>query len=121
MNILDADESTQKKIFQMQCEICKSLAHPVRLQIVDRLNRGTASAADLLTFLGISKGNLSKHVSLLVRSGVVIASRRGRRIFYTLTDPEIHKACTIMRTILYNKLKLGGKLASAIRKTEADQ
>ena len=118
MNILDADTSTQKKIFQMQCEICKSLAHPIRLQIVDRLNRGQTSAADLIKTLGISKGSLSKHVSLLVRSGIVIPSRRGRRLFYSLTDPEIHKACTIMRTILFNKLKLGGKLVSTIRKTE---
>lgn len=121
MNIAHADKSTQKKIFQMQCEICKSLAHPVRLQIVDRLNQGQASAADLLKALDISKGNLSKHVSLLVRSGIVISSRRGRHIFYSLTDPEIHKACTIMRTILYNKLKSGEKLASAIQRTEADQ
>lgn len=119
MKMNRADTSTQKKIFQMQCEICKSLAHPVRLQIVDRLNQGQASAADLLKVLGISKGNLSKHVSLLVRSGVVMSSRRGRHIFYRLTDPEIHKACTIMRTILYNKLKMGEELASAISGTEA--
>jgi DNA-binding transcriptional ArsR family regulator len=120
MKITDANLATQKKIFQMQCEICKSLAHPVRLQIVDRLNQGQTSAADLLRILGISKGNLSKHVSLLVRSGVVVSSRRGRQIYYRLTDPEIHKACTIMRTILYNKQKLGEKLASAIRRTEVD-
>ena len=119
MKFTNADKSTQKRIFQMQCEICKSLAHPVRLQIVDRLNRGQTSTAELLKVLDISKGNLSKHMSLLVRSGVVVPSRRGRQIFYRLTDPEIHKACTIMRTILYNKLKMGEELASAISGTEA--
>jgi DNA-binding transcriptional ArsR family regulator len=120
MSILEADKPTQKRIFQMQCEICKSLAHPIRLQIVDRLNRGEASASELLETLGISKGNLSKHMSLLLNSGIVVSLRKGRHIFYRLTDPEIHKACSIMRTILYNRLKRGGKLASAIKQTEAN-
>ncbi|MEJ2110159.1 MAG: metalloregulator ArsR/SmtB family transcription factor [Acidobacteriota bacterium] len=121
MDILKADSSTQKKIFQLQCQICKSLAHPVRLQIVDRLNRGEAAASDLLESLGISKGNLSKHMSLLVQSGIVVSVRKGRQVFYRLTDPEIHKACAIMRNILYNRLRQGSKLASALKEPEDDR
>ncbi len=114
MNISKADRSVQRKIFQMQCSICKALAHPVRLQIVDRLSRGEAPAAELLAALEISKGNLSKHMSMLAGSGIVESLRRGRQMFYRLTDPEIHRACAIMRTILYNRLKRGEQLASAI-------
>ena len=121
MKITDLEQSIQQKIFRMQCDICKSLAHPIRLQIVDRLNRGEASAAELLEVLGISKGNLSKHMSMLVQSGIVESLRLGRRIFYRLTDPEIHKACSIMRNILYHRLRQGGKLASAINPTDADR
>lgn len=120
MELISADKSLQEKIFQMQCEICKSLAHAVRLQIVDRLNRGEASASELIENLGISKGNLSKHMSLLVQSGIVIPLRKGKRVFYRLSDPEIHKACSIMRTLLYNRLNQEGKLASAIKQSEAD-
>jgi DNA-binding transcriptional ArsR family regulator len=114
IKIADLDPSVQQKIFRMQCDICRSLAHPVRLQIVDRLNRGEASAAELLAMLGISKGNLSKHMSMLVHSGIVESLRRGRRIFYQLTDPEIHKACSIMRKILYHRLKQGGNRCRSI-------
>jgi len=121
MKFLEMNQSVQKQIFEMQCTICKSLAHPVRLQIVDRLNKGEASAAELLRVLRISKGNLSKHMSLLVQSGIVESLRRGRQIFYSLTDPEIHKACAIMRTILLHRLEQGGKLASAIKPIKADQ
>jgi DNA-binding transcriptional ArsR family regulator len=120
MELISADKSLQEQILQMQCEICKSLAHSVRLQIVDRLNRGEASASELIENLGISKGNLSKHMSLLVQSGIVIPLRNGKRVFYRLTDPEIHKACSIMRTLLYNRLEQEGKLASAIKLSEAD-
>jgi DNA-binding transcriptional ArsR family regulator len=114
MKPLELKKSAMKKIFQMQCEICKALGHPLRLAIVDRLNAGETAATDLLTDLGLSKANLSKHMSLLSHGGIVESRREGRQIFYRLTDPEIHKACAIMRSILYRRLKAGEKLASAI-------
>jgi len=110
------NKAALKKIFEMQCGICKALAHPLRLAIVDRLSAGEAAAADLIDDLGTSKANLSKHISLLVRNGIVESHRHGRRIVYSLSDPEIHKACSIMRSILYRRLVEGEKLVSAITK-----
>ena len=121
MKPLKNDKTVHQKIFQMQCEICKSLGHPIRLQIVDLLNRGESSASDLITAIGISKGSLSKHMSLLSHGGIVDSRREGRQVIYRLTDPEIHKACALMRSILYRRLKKGEKLALAIIKAKADQ
>ena len=111
-----SDESKRllQKIFEMQCDICRALGHPLRLAIVDRLNDRETAASDLISELQISKANLSKHVALLTHAGIVESRREGRLIFYRLTDPEIHKACAIMRSILYRRLKEGEKLASAI-------
>lgn len=113
------DNRSLQRIFQMQCDICKSLGHPLRLQIIDLLHSKEAAASDLLGILGISKGNLSKHMSLLIHSGIVESRREGRKIIYRLTDPDIHKACAIMRSILYRRLKQGEILALAIHPTEA--
>ena len=110
----EEDKRLLKKVFEMQCEICKALGHPIRLAIVDRLKEKETSAADLIAELEISKANLSKHMTLLDHSGIVESRRDGRQIYYCLTDPEIHNACAIMRSILYRRLKAGGKLASAI-------
>jgi ArsR family transcriptional regulator, virulence genes transcriptional regulator len=105
------------KIFKMQCDICKALGHPGRLAIVDRLSRREAGAADLMSALGTSKANLSKHMSILIHAGIAESRREGRQIFYRLTDPEIHTACSIMRSVLYRRLKAGEKLASALGST----
>jgi ArsR family transcriptional regulator, virulence genes transcriptional regulator len=107
------------KIFEMQCDICKALAHPLRVAIVDRLSDEETSAADLIEELELTKANLSKHMSLLSHAGIVESRRDGRQILYRLTDPDIHKACSIMRSILYRRLKAGEKLASAIHIAEA--
>ena len=108
-----------QKILEMQCEICKALGHPQRLAIVDRLKRGETSAADLIEELEISKANLSKHMALLAYGGIVDARRDGRQIYYRLSDPEINEACSMMRSILYRRLKQGEKLASAIHSASA--
>ena len=114
MKQVKSEKVLMHKIFQMQCDICKALGHPLRLAIVDRLHSGEAAASDLIADLEMSKANLSKHISLLVRSGIVESRKEGRQIYYRLTDPEITKACAIMRSILYRRLKEGEKLASAI-------
>jgi DNA-binding transcriptional ArsR family regulator len=119
MKRLDENKKLMQKIFEMQCEICKALGHPLRLAIVDRLYAGETSAADLIAELEISKANLSKHMALLAHGGIVESRREGRQIYYRLTDPEIHQACSIMRSILYRRLKQGERLASAIHSVAA--
>ncbi len=103
-----------RKIFEMQCQICKAMAHPVRLEIVDLLNSRDMSAASLLAELETSKANLSKHMNILIQAGIVDGARNGRQVSYHLTYPDIHEACRIMRSILYRQLKQGEKLASSI-------
>jgi len=117
MKLSGIDKRVLQKIFQMQCEICKALGHPLRLAIVDRLKDGEAAAGALIAGLEISKANLSKHMALLTRGGIVESRREGRKIFYRLRDPEIHRACAIMRSILYRRLKEGEELASAISRS----
>jgi DNA-binding transcriptional ArsR family regulator len=115
----EIDKASQQKIFQMQCEICKALGHPLRMAIIDQLKDKETAAADLIEDLEISKANLSKHMSLLMQGGIVECRRDGRKIFYRLTDPDIQKACAIMSSILYRRLKRGERLASAISAVKA--
>ncbi len=113
------EKQLQQKIFQMQCEICKALANPIRMAIVNRLDDREVSASDLLSDLKISKANLSKHMTLLMHAGIAESRRDGRQIFYRLIDPEIRKACAIMGSVLYRRLKRGEKLASVIHMARA--
>jgi ArsR family transcriptional regulator len=112
--MLTQNRQAARKILALQCQICKAMAHPVRLEIVELLHKRSLPAAVLLRELEISKANLSKHMSLLLEAGIVEAVRKGREVSYRLTHPGIHEACQIMRSILYHRLKQGEKLASTI-------
>jgi len=54
------NKQAARKIFEMQCQICKAMAHPTRLEIVELLHGHEMSAAALLEALETSKANLSK-------------------------------------------------------------
>ena len=108
------NKQTLRRIFEMQCEICKAMGHPVRLEIVETLSQEEVPAAALLEDLETSKANLSKHMALLLHVGIVEQRREGRQVFYRLAHPEIHEACSIMRSILHRRLKNEEQLASAI-------
>ncbi len=111
------DKKALRKIFEMQCQICKAMGHPARLEIVDLLNGREISASELLDSLETTKANLSKHMTLLVQAGIVDQRRDGRQVYYRLTHPERHQPSTIMRSILLRRLKREEKLASALGAT----
>jgi DNA-binding transcriptional ArsR family regulator len=95
----------------------KAVAHPLRLEIIEHLNKNEMGAGALLAALEISKANLSKHTTQLIRAGIVDQRRDGRKVYYRLSNPEIHEACGILRSILYRRLKRDEALASALRPT----
>jgi DNA-binding transcriptional ArsR family regulator len=92
------------EIYRMQAEIAQVLANPVRLRILKLIGRGEVPNGVLLENLGISKANLSQHLALLRRAGVVSIRRAGLHVFHRLAVPEIDDLCSSMRDILAKRL-----------------
>jgi ArsR family transcriptional regulator len=65
----------------------KALGDPVRWAIVRRLRAGTTSARALAESVGISPTLLSHHLKVLRQAGLIMGTRRGRWIDYTI-DPN---------------------------------
>ncbi len=97
-------------IYKLHADICKTLANPKRLEIINILCDKEITASQLLERIDISKTNLSQHMSILVEKGVVVSRRVGKNVFYQLSDKEIIKACDIMRAVLIKKLKQQNKI-----------
>ncbi|MCL6565586.1 MAG: metalloregulator ArsR/SmtB family transcription factor [Acidobacteriia bacterium] len=115
-------------IFKLQAQICRVLGHPRRLQILDLLAQGERSNAELLQILGTSKVNLSQHLALLRRVGLVESRQQGRQIFHRLAIEEVEHACRVIREVVAQQLSQNSRLARALRhdpgnrgKTRVDQ
>lgn len=99
------------QLYQMQAEIAKILANPVRLQILDLIGSKEVSYSTLRAELGISKTNLSQHLAILRKGGVLSVRREGIHVHYRLTYPEIKDLCSAMRGILAKHLTESGRQA----------
>jgi DNA-binding transcriptional ArsR family regulator len=97
-------EHPDRRIFVLQAEICRALAHPVRLEVLHLLGSGQMSFGDLLQRTEVTKTKLSQHLAVLRRARIVTALRDGGRIFYRLTYPEIERACEAVTQVLTQHL-----------------
>lgn len=98
-------------MFRLQAEICKVLANPIRLEILNRIGSREVSFGNLLSALGISKTNLSQHLAVLRKSGVVMDRREGVHAYFRLTYLEIEEACRAVQNVLAKHLRETGREA----------
>jgi len=82
--------------YERIAERLKALAEPTRLKILHALEDQELCVSDILTVVGGSQANVSKHLSKMRASGVLASRREGTSIFYRVADPA---AFTICRTV----------------------
>lgn len=99
-----AKRDAAQELYRMQADIAKALAHPVRLRILDLIGDREVPYGVLLDDAGVSKANLSQHLAVLRRAGVVSVRRDGVYVHYRLRFPEIKGLCSAMRDILARHL-----------------
>lgn len=99
-----------RMVFERQAQICKAFASPLRLQILDLVSKGECSATELQDTLGVSKANLSQHMSILKAAGVVSTRRDGQHICYVLTLPEVKEACQLIHKVLVAQVEGARKM-----------
>lgn len=93
-----------RKIYEMQAGICRALANPLRIEIIELLNGGEQNFGELLKKLDVSKSNLSQHLSIMSANGLVNQRREGSSSFFSLSSPKVAQACGIMREVLQESL-----------------
>jgi ArsR family transcriptional regulator len=107
--------SSDKGLFRLQAEIAKALAHPLRLEILTCLREGELPFGELQAQVKVSKPNLSQHLAVMRRAGIVIDRRVGNTTCYRLAYPGILKACRCLAETLHSHLSRGARLAVATR------
>jgi DNA-binding transcriptional ArsR family regulator len=90
----------EHELYERQAVICKAFANSTRLQLVGMLLRGERWATELQAGLGISKANLSQHLSVLKSAGVVSTRREGKQLHCGIAVPEVKQAMGIFRSML---------------------
>ncbi len=70
----------------------RALADPGRCNILVALLGGAAYPGELAAELGLSRSNMSNHLSCLRGCGLVTATAEGRQVRYEIADPTLATA-----------------------------
>jgi ArsR family transcriptional regulator, virulence genes transcriptional regulator len=98
-------------IYQLQAEISKTLAHPLRLAILHNLKSGEKTVNQLTQTIGASQSNISQHLAILRQRQIVKTRKDGTNIFYRVSSPKISQACDMVREVLIEQLSQKQEIA----------
>ena len=79
---MEPDKKTRDR-----ARIFKALGHPTRLMIFQLLARGEKCVGDIVEKVPGAQATTSRHLSILVRAGVLRRRRERVKVFYSLAVP----------------------------------
>jgi len=78
---------------ELIAERFRVLSEPMRIRLLDALRAGPASVQELQRATGASQQNVSKHLGVLLRSGLVGRSKDGSFSRYAIADASVFELC----------------------------
>ena len=94
-----------KELYKIHAELCKTFSNPTRLEILNLLKDKEMSVTELIEKTKLSQANISQHLSIMKSKGIVTSDRKGKNIYYELTNPKIIKAFDIIKEVLAERLR----------------
>jgi len=74
---------------QERATLLQAMAHPTRLLILEKLLAGRMCVSDLQGLVDVPQPNVSQHLSLLKKAGLVVCHKRGTVRCYHLAKPAL--------------------------------
>jgi len=92
-----------------------ALSEPLRLKILNELRRGSRNVTQLRELLACSQANVSKHLGILARLGLVTRDAQGTSVFYRIADSTVHELCDLVCGRMASHLKSQAEVMKAFR------
>ncbi len=101
-------------LFEKQAEIAKAIAHPLRIAIVNFLKDGEQCVCDIADFVGSERSNVSRHLSIMVKAGLLDYRKEGLKVIYKLKCVCIVDFFSCVTDVLKRQAKDNQKLLAAM-------
>ncbi len=77
------------KLLQRAAKTLKTIAHPVRLRIIEQLRARDCAVGELVTAIGAPQAIISKHLALLKGAGIVTSRIDFNFRYYSLANTKV--------------------------------
>jgi ArsR family transcriptional regulator len=91
-------------LYKLKAEFFKTLGHPARIRVLELLAERDRTVGELLPEVGLESSNLSQQLGVLRRAGVVVASKNGNTVSYSIASPAIAELLAVARKVLTGML-----------------
>ena len=94
----------EQELTALHASVCKGLADPKRLLLINALRDGERSVGELCDLTGIPQTNVSQHLAILRDKNLVSSRRDGQFVFYWLTSDKITAAMDLLREVMAEQM-----------------
>lgn len=108
------NSNLESEITQLHAEICAGLADPNRIMILYELSQSPRNVTELSTNLEMPQPLVSRHLKVLRERGMVIPTRKGTIIEYSLADDRLIQALDLLRAVMRDGLTKRAELIEAL-------
>ena len=92
------DKSSEDRVFDSVAELFAVLSTPIRLKIISAVCHRERTVSQLLAEIDTTQPNMSQHLNMLYRSGVLSKRRSGTQMYYRLQSERVAMLCRAVCT-----------------------
>lgn len=74
----------------------QTLSEPTRLQILNFLREDERNVGELAQLCGYTSANVSRHLAMLTKQGLVVRESRGTSVYYRIADDSVYALCDLV-------------------------
>ena len=93
-----------EKVFQRVAEYFDVLSEPARLRIMYAVCSGEKSVSEVVQLCGSSQANVSRHLAVLYKAGILMRRKEGATVFYSVADNATIEMCQTVCTKIAESL-----------------
>jgi ArsR family transcriptional regulator len=96
----------ERQRYAIHAAVFAALANPTRHELMHRLCDGPKTPSELAALLEVSRPNVSQHLAVLQRDGLVRRHREDGRVLWEVVDTRLRQVCELIEEILVPELEL---------------
>ena len=86
-------EPFSSEVVELLAARFRTLGEPIRIQLLQSLQSGERNVTDLVTAVGSTQSNVSRHLRNLQDAGLVARRQEGNNVYYSVADPSVFDLC----------------------------
>jgi ArsR family transcriptional regulator len=97
------------RMFELAADIFRVMSAPTRLKIINALCAGEKNVRELLELIDTTQPNMSQHLNVLYKAGIVGRRREGVQIHYRIINEAVVALCGTMCGVVASQAESSGE------------